>query len=177
MITWKQNSSVCLEIRTWDRVLDRVSTACKESILDGMRWICTSVVVRSLMTGGSRGMASWKICSSSDSTRFSTSPPSVSTSLHSKHRSHNFRTHLQLQVTVGNKMSQSTAAVRLLYIMQQHLLASKSEIKISNTCFTCKSKARRCWRKKKQLQATTGKVFSALLQSSKKKFQQSCLSL
>lgn len=93
-----------------------------------MRWISTSVVVRSLMTGGSWGMASWKIWSSSDSTRFNTSPPSASTSLHSKYQSHNVRTYLQLQATIENKPSQSTAAVRLLYKMQQHLSASEPEI-------------------------------------------------
>lgn len=93
------NGGVFRSVWMWEGV----ATASKEDVLDGMRWICTSVVLRPLLTGGSRGTVSWKICSSSDSTRFSTSPPpSASTGLHSTHQGHDVRTHLQLQEAVGN---------------------------------------------------------------------------
>lgn len=57
-----------------------------EGILDGIRCIWTSVVWCPLVIGGSRGTASWKICSSSDSTRFITSPLSSCTGLASRDR-------------------------------------------------------------------------------------------
>lgn len=56
-------------------------------VLDGMRWIWTSVVWCPLAIGGSCGTASRKICSSSDSTRLSTSPLSSSICLKGRNTS------------------------------------------------------------------------------------------
>ncbi|TNN45384.1 hypothetical protein EYF80_044405 [Liparis tanakae] len=74
--------------RTRIRVRLRLTSRRDDVILDGIRWIWTSVVW--LASGASRGTASWKIWSSSDSTRLSTSPRSSSTRLEGqKHHADN----------------------------------------------------------------------------------------
>lgn len=152
--------------------------ASKEDVLDGMRWICTSVVVRPLLTGGSRGTVSWKVCSSSDSTRFSTSPPpSASTGLHSTHQGHDVRTHLQLQEAVGNNLRllqapscRSTATVRLLRKTQQH---SSAEIKkFLNWLHIQKQSKKKKKRIKIKQPHTTRKSFRQCRRAQNKNFQQ-----